>query len=662
MSHDAPHADATPPLPQVDGYQLLREVGLGGMSTVYLARQIALDREVALKVMARHTLADEVSRRRFENEVRTIARLEHPHIVRIHELGRTRDGLPYYSMPHLPKGHLAGRDFTHDEPGAVATTRSLLAALQYAHSRGVVHRDVKPENVLFDDAGRPLLADFGIALRRGFGPRVTAAGLAVGSTAYMAPEQARGEDVDGRADLYSVGVVLWEMLAGELPFEAQDALSMALMHAQDPIPRLPTHLRHWQRFMYRALAKNPDNRFQNAAEMAEALGSVHPPSWLPAWERARGVLGTRAMRGAGVAVLAVALVALAVAFWPSSKDTRFFHSSGRPVSTAPVEPLNNHADPSESMLAPLPGADIESALENARNQMARQSLIEPEGNNAMTSVLAAWHAAPADPRVQASIDRLADALRQRIVVNIRDGKDSRAKLLYTRADEFSQTTGQNAGPSQVALRSDTATAVRARFDDAAKQGDRKRAEATVALGRDLKLPAADVARWNKQLATIKPGPDATVAGVSATNAGTTMRPVTRGDFDKFASATNRPASLCRERTSLMRVFAPRSWKEPGFPQGSQDPVVCVSVQDAEAYAHWLGARTGQTLRLPTSAESSRSPAATGSRALGLWLRDCGTNCLQRGVTAGSWHGPASARLLQANRGYDDVGFRLVRER
>ncbi|TZF80640.1 serine/threonine protein kinase, partial [Lysobacter lacus] len=284
MDETTPPNESAATMPQVEGYRLLRRLGQGGMSTVYLAEQTALSREVAIKVMAPHALADEISRRRFENEVRTIARLEHPNIVRIHELGRTKDGIPYYSMPHLPRGHLGDRDFTRDEAGAVAIACALLSALEYAQSRGVVHRDVKPENVLFDDAGRPLLADFGIALRRGYGPRVTTAGLAVGSTAYMAPEQARGEEVDGRVDLYSLGVVLWEMLAGRLPYEAGDALSMALAHAQQPIPRLPPHLRHWQRFMHRALAKYPDSRFQTAAEMRDAMLAVRPPRWLPAWE------------------------------------------------------------------------------------------------------------------------------------------------------------------------------------------------------------------------------------------------------------------------------------------------------------------------------------------------------------------------------------------
>src|SRR3970040_1578948 len=282
---DIPNNDA--PLPQIKGYRLLRVISHGGMSVVYLGEQLALSREVAIKVMQPQALSDEVSRRRFENEVRTIARLEHPHIVRIHELGRTLDSLPYYSMPYMGRGHLGQRRFQNDagetdERRVVEILRTLMGALEYAHGRGVVHRDVKAENVLFDDTEQPLLADFGIALRRGFGPRVTAAGLAVGSTAYMAPEQGRGEEVDGRADLYSLGVLIWEMLVGTLPFQAGDALSMAVMHAQNPVPKLPPHLRHWQRFMNRALAKKPAQRFQDVAQMRGAMALVRRPRQL-AW-------------------------------------------------------------------------------------------------------------------------------------------------------------------------------------------------------------------------------------------------------------------------------------------------------------------------------------------------------------------------------------------
>ncbi|MGY4516607.1 bifunctional serine/threonine-protein kinase/formylglycine-generating enzyme family protein [Lysobacter sp. HA18] len=646
-------------LPQIAGYRLLRRLGQGGMSTVYLADQIALGREVAIKVMAPQALADEVSRRRFENEVRTIARLEHPHIVRIHELGRTKDGLPYYSMPHLARGHLGDVDFTRDEAGAVEIATALLAALEYAHSRGVVHRDVKPENVLFDDAGRPLLADFGIALRRGFGPRVTTAGLAVGSTAYMAPEQARGEDVDGRADLYSLGVVLWEMLAGRLPYEAGDALSMAIAHAQQPIPKLPAHLRHWQRFMYRALSKSADSRFQTAAEMRDAMLAVRPPRWLPAWDRARDVVTSPAVRW-GAAAVALALVTWGIAsIWPRGGSDGFFHASNPTHST---QASTAAPDPTDSMLEPLPGADVEMAVSRARTQIARNALTAPDGDNALATVMAAWNDNPTDARVQAVVGEVATAIRTRMATAVRTNDDVRARDLSGHLDELARALGPH--PEAITATPDVQKALRTRFDDALKHNDRKRAQQSLVLARDLRLAPTELARWTREANNIEGAPR-TVVGDEVADLGrgsVSDRPVTRAEYQRFVEATHRPPSLCRERASLLRVFSPRSWQSPGFAQGANDPVVCVSLQDAEAYANWLSNQAGGHFRLPSSSESSRVSADVGSRAVSLWLRDCGSSCVQRTVTAHSWRGRTAQEALAANRGYDDVGFRLMRER
>lgn len=654
MTSPSPPNDASS-LPRVDGYTLVREVGRGGMSTVYLAEQAALGREVALKVMSPQALGDEISRRRFENEVRTIARLEHPHIVRIHELGRTRDGLPYYSMPHLARGHLGGRDFTRDEAGAVEMATALLSALEYAHSRGVVHRDVKPENVLFDDAGRPLLADFGIALRRGFGPRVTAAGLAVGSTAYMAPEQARGEEVDGRADLYSLGVVLWEMLAGRLPFEAQDALSMALMHAKDPIPKLPAHLRHWQRFMHRALAKNADQRFQNAAEMREAMLAVRPARWQPALERARALAASRNGRRGLAAAAAVAALVLGFVLWPRNLGDGFFRAP-----TPPALPAPGPAPVEAEVPLPAPGTAAEAALDKARAQIGRGELVEPEGDNAMTSVLAAWHADPAALGVREALDALARAMGERIAAAVREGQDTRARGLFRKADELARATAQVDAPAQKALREAARKAAVDRAEGEAKKGRRDAATRSVALARDFGLARQDAAKLEKRIASMVED-----TGGEATDRGARVaaRPVTRAEYERFAQATGRKASICRERVSVLRVIAPRDWRNPGFAQSPGDPVVCVSFQDAEAYAHWLGTREGGRYRLPTSAEAASVAAQFPGRGVSLWLRDCDAgNCQQRQVAGGSWRGRTGQRPLAAARGYDDVGFRLVRER
>jgi serine/threonine protein kinase len=270
-----PADPADPPYPAIAGYKFQRRLGKGGMATVYLATQQSLDRPVAIKVMAPEALRDEVSKQRFENEARTIARLAHPGIVGIHEVGRTDEGRMYYVMPYLPNGDLSKRDLSGDEARVVDVLRELLSALQQAHTHGIVHRDVKRENVLFDAGDRPQLTDFGIATQRADDTgRLTSQGMALGSSGYMAPEQARGVRVDARADLYSVGVLAYELLTGHLPYQADDALALALKHAQDPVPRLPPGRQHWQAFVERAMAKAPDDRFADAAQMREALERI----------------------------------------------------------------------------------------------------------------------------------------------------------------------------------------------------------------------------------------------------------------------------------------------------------------------------------------------------------------------------------------------------
>ena len=238
---NAESAETANPLPEIAGYRVLRRLGQGGMAEVYLAIQLSLQREVAIKLLALENAVSDELAQRFEREARTIARLDHPHIVGIHEVGRSSTGLPYYTMPYLPNGDLGRRRLRGDSRAVLAVLRALVDALAYAHAHGVVHRDVKPDNVLFDKNDRPLLTDFGIALATTIDHdhRVTERGRTLGSSGYMSPEQARGSDVDARADLYSLGVVCHELLTGDLPFQGIDALSMAMAHVEDPVPRLP---------------------------------------------------------------------------------------------------------------------------------------------------------------------------------------------------------------------------------------------------------------------------------------------------------------------------------------------------------------------------------------------------------------------------------------
>ncbi|WP_460822727.1 serine/threonine-protein kinase [Lysobacter olei] len=662
--------DADAPLPEIRGFKVIRLINRGGMSSVYLGEQIALGREVAIKVMAPHALADEVSRRRFENEVRTIARLEHPHVVRIHDVGRTSTGLPYYTMPHLSRGHLGRRNYVGDEARIIATLRALLSALDYAHSRGVVHRDVKAENVLFDEADQPLLADFGIALRRGFGARVTSAGLAVGSTAYMAPEQARGEDVDGRADLYSLGVLTWEMLTGLLPYRAADALSMAVMHAQDPIPKLPPALRHWQGFMNRALAKSPQDRFANVAEMSAALDLIERRHGWPVWTRLRdraARAGQVVRRRPGVwagamAALAVS-VGIAFALGGGRENSDGFLTLGAPSSDTPTEAAQDAVAP---MLRPLPEAPLQAALEDARRQLGESKLLEPVDDNARASALAAWRLDPSSQQVAEVLDALTMALGAKAASAIRSGDDAKAREFMAAMHQLGEQTGSMTSPGHRDAMKQAGKAIDVRMRASETRVDHPGARATAILARDIGLPAATVKALVDRADAVPaagqrvPG-DPAGSVVGRNRVALASKPVTVGDYQRFARATGRKETLCRERISVLRVIKPRSWREPGFAQSDSAPVVCVSVADAEAYARWRSQQTGHRYRLPSSGEAGSLDAQTGNRAMSLWSADCGTNCSRRVALGPSWRSKQANRPLMADRGYDDVGFRLLRE-
>jgi len=261
-------------LPKIAGYITEAVLGDGGMATVYLAVQESLSRHVALKVMNQILIADADFRRRFLNEGRLIARLSHPNIVTVYDIG-VSDGIHYLSMTYLPGGTLREK-MREGLPldRALYIVRRLAAALGYAHSNGIVHRDIKPGNVLFAHDGAPVLTDFGIAKTVGNETQLTSTGMTVGSAWYMSPEQARGHQVDSRSDLYSLGVLFWEMLTGGLPYSASDPFALALKHATDPVPELPRNRRQLQPVLEGLLAKRPEDRFASADAFLRAIDEI----------------------------------------------------------------------------------------------------------------------------------------------------------------------------------------------------------------------------------------------------------------------------------------------------------------------------------------------------------------------------------------------------
>ena len=275
------------PLTQIGPYRVVTTLGHGGMATVYLAEDARHGRQVAIKVMKPGTTAA-LAPERFLREIEMVARLTHPHILPLHDSG-SADGQLYYVMPYIAGGSLRARlDRERRLPieDAINVARGIASAIGHAHQQGLVHRDIKPENILLSD-GLPLVADFGVArttvraLPPGAEtvagvPAITREGVVIGTPTYMAPEQAFGDDaVDGRADIYALGCVLYEMLAGEPPFRAASVAALLMRHVSDPVPPLaslrPDVPDAVTRVVEQALAKRPDQRFATTAAFIEAL-------------------------------------------------------------------------------------------------------------------------------------------------------------------------------------------------------------------------------------------------------------------------------------------------------------------------------------------------------------------------------------------------------
>ncbi|MBS0432040.1 MAG: SUMF1/EgtB/PvdO family nonheme iron enzyme [Proteobacteria bacterium] len=628
---------------EVPGHRLVRPLGRGGMATIYLAIQASLSRPVAVKVLQAPT--DEAITR-FEQEARTIARLQHPHIIAIYEVGRTSDGQLFYTMPYLPNGDLSKLDLRESPARIAAVVRALAGALGHAHQHGIVHRDVKPENVLFDQHRRALLTDFGIA-RASDNLRVTRQGATMGSSGYMSPEQARGLDIDGRSDLYSLGVVCYELLTGDLPFQGNDALATAIAHIEQPVPRLPLSKRGWQPFLDTALAKSPDERFQNAQEMIDALDVVsgrrksaspaeghartgEPASKSPGWRYAAPLLG----------VLALAIAATLL--WRDdsrrAKSSAIAPQSAASTASSRTETARSGAAargqpaPSAGASVPAPAgtsaaatsARITVLLAHGNALFAQDRLVSPRSDNAANAYLAVLALQPDHPAAQAGIDRILARMQEDVGSAWKRHDNDRVRTLAKRADALAAAATPEARrtwrEARARLAADVGNAVAAAVH--AHKPDR------IAELRELAqaLPATWPPGFDPKLMDAPPPPPPLHAGsplrddggpplvfvpaqgnVPAFAIGRTE--ITRAEYAQFVQATHRKASACAEQNNPFSRMHDWTWSNPGFAQGGDHPVVCVSWSDAVAYAAWLSQRTGQPYRLPDDAEWLR--AATG---------------------------------------------------
>lgn len=467
---------------EIPGYRIERILGKGGMATVYLATQMSLGRPVALKVL--HDPETPQFFERFLNEGRCIARLNHSNLISIHDIGQG-DGFYYIAMEYLAGGDLKSRLAQGIQPEqAIRILIRLAGCLSYVHNAGVIHRDIKPSNILFRNDGTPVLTDFGIAKLIQSDNDLTVTGTVMGSPHYLSPELAQGNRrVDGRSDLYALGIILYEMLTGRKPYTADSFAATLMAHIQKPLPQLPEQYADLQPVLDRLLAKKPEERFQNGAELVMSLQSLRnhfkqeipprPAAGAPVTGAETRALDTpgrgtpRPLRqiayAAAAAVLLSGLLVYRLSLPPSPEAAEEdaaretgggfrqaivapSDSSGAAGQASPAvvstesdsmatEPPPAPKQPEKEITQPAEADPVAALLEEANRHFAADRLSYPAGNSARHAFNAVLQRDPDNRAAQRGLDRVADRYADLAQSQLQQGDRLQARRLATRGLE-----------------------------------------------------------------------------------------------------------------------------------------------------------------------------------------------------------------------------------
>lgn len=623
----------------IPDHTILDKIGEGGMSAVYLGRQISLQRKVAIKVLKKLVMDDKNLAERFVDEAKTVASLDHPHIISIYEAKKLPSGLAYFTMPYLTHGDF-GEIICTNSDHLIELLCQICDGLSHAHKHGIIHRDLKPDNILFDQFGRIKIADFGIAISKNT-KRKTKETQLLGSAHYMSPEQIQSREIDRHSDIYSLGCIIYEKLTGDHVFQANNDFSILMSHINKPIPELPPALAEWQPIIDNCLAKKPSDRYDTVEELKDALlaikyGKHHQPAAAPV---ATQPGHKRPYLWGAVAGMVLVLMA---ATWFLTRESGDDPVAGETAQTAsntpsetaqpaveepPSQPLElsvgvvtateDQAEEKVDLTGNLDNETInqmsvEVTLNEAQELLQRYRLTKPKGENAADKFYQVLLEQPDNETARNGLNQVGRYYFNLIDRKLEEGDFNDALTHIESFVEYLDAYQINSDQFDNSI-SNILSSTQGLVNEAVTlRRKNPLAERYLRMSAVLKPNYAFVADLQKSYDGIPQTGDvfgdqlghrfvyfAVPNGSTLTDFMLGEHEVTVAQFSQFAGE-GLTDDKCHHFDK--KVFFKKTWEKPPFDQSNDHPVVCVTAAHAEAYANWLSSQTGHRYRLPTNQE------------------------------------------------------------
>lgn len=623
----------------IPDHTILDKIGEGGMSAVYLGRQLSLQRKVAIKVLKKLVMEDKLLAERFVDEAKTVASLDHPHIISIYEAKKLPSGLAYFTMPYLTHGDFSEIICTNAEH-LIDLLGQICEGLSHAHEHGVIHRDLKPENILFDQFGRIKIADFGIAISKK-SQRKTKETQLLGSAHYMSPEQIQSKPVDRRSDIYSLGCIIYEKITGDHVFSGNGDFSILMAHINKPIPILPPGLSIWQPIIDQCLAKDPAERYQTVADLKADLLKIRyqdrapeaisekPPFDVKKWALPISIAG-----------LIISLILFGILF--SGKDSQpealaTLTAEQQPAAEItqqqatteiqpPPESLAKDTSPNQQPLnlmatvITLPEnqasedsePDLTALLAAANTSLKDFRLTKPADDNAAEQFAAILTAHPDNTAARQGLHKVGLYYFSLINSKLEQQAYEDALTHINSLNEFVDVYPVNMDDYQSAVSQITDQAIGLANRAVTKRRTNPQANDYLTMALALAPNENSLLTANTSYLSIPKSGDliTDLSGhqwlfvAAPTDAGfgdfwLAQNETTVSQFSAFASDKDF-AERCEHFGS--GGFFKKTWDKPPFDQTAKHPVVCLTAPQAQAYAGWLSETQSSDYRLPTAAE------------------------------------------------------------